>query len=196
MPTPEFHPRQHLELIDQMIRQARNRFTENGFLYLLWGWLILASALGHYLLIRFPLFGHPELIWSSCGIAMLVQFVYLSRKGKTETVKTYSDDIIQYIWTAFGISLFLMMLITARHGNWSLMYALLLMLYGIPTFLTGVVMQFRPLKTGGIICWILAAVTGFIEGPEILLMVALAVIAAWIIPGYGMRRKYQKEQST
>lgn len=41
MQPENFSPKDSLQLIDQMINQAKNRFSENGFLYLLWGWLIL-----------------------------------------------------------------------------------------------------------------------------------------------------------
>ena len=41
MQEQEFSPQQSLNLIESMINKARNRFSENGHLYLLWGWVIL-----------------------------------------------------------------------------------------------------------------------------------------------------------
>jgi hypothetical protein len=190
MTDNQLSPTQSLALIDSMINQARNRFTENGFLYLLWGWLVFASALAHFFLISFTQVPHPEMVWLSCFAAGLVQFIYLSRRSRTQQVKSYSDEILQYVWVTFGVCMTLMSLIVIRYGNWSLTYALTIMLYGVPTFLSGVIMQFRPLKAGGIACWILSAITGYTTGPYILLLIAAAVLIAWVIPGYLLRRKF------
>jgi hypothetical protein len=74
------------------------------------------------------------------------------------------------------------------------MYPLVLMFYGIPTFLSGIVMQFAPLKFGGIACWLLAIASTFVSPLYYLLLLALAVLAAWIIPGYLMNQKFKKEK--
>jgi len=190
MTDNQLSPPESLALIDAMIKQARNRFTENGFLYLLWGWLIFATALAHFFLLRFTQVSHPEIVWLSCFAAGMIQFIYLARRSRSEQVKTYSDEILQYVWVTFGVCMTLMSLIVIRYGNWSLTYALTIMLYGMPTFLSGVIMQFRPLKAGGIACWILSAITGYSNGPHILLFIAAAVLFAWVIPGYLLRRKF------
>lgn len=66
------------------------------------------------------------------------------------------------------------------------------MLYGIPTFLSGVIMRFTPLKVGGICCGILAMASSYIHNEYILLLLAAAVIAAWIIPGYILKNRFKK----
>jgi hypothetical protein len=68
-----------------------------------------------------------------------------------------------------------------------------LVLYGIPTFLSGVILKFKPLSTGGFICWFLAVAAMFIPYEYQLLLLALAVACAWIIPGYLLRSKFKKE---
>ena len=47
MKSPDFSPQQSLQLIEGMINKAKNRFPKNGFLYLLWGWVIMISAISH-----------------------------------------------------------------------------------------------------------------------------------------------------
>jgi hypothetical protein len=69
------------------------------------------------------------------------------------------------------------------------------MLYGIPTFLSGVVMQFKSLKIGGIACWILALLSAFISPVYGLLLLAAGMVAAWIIPGYLLRKKYNEQNN-
>jgi len=67
-----------------------------------------------------------------------------------------------------------------------------LALYGMPTFLSGITLRFKPLVYGGIACWLLSIVACFIYYQFHLLLLAVAVIIAWIIPGYILRARYKK----
>ena len=37
-----------LQTIEEMINKARNQFSEDGFIYLLWGWVILFCSISHF----------------------------------------------------------------------------------------------------------------------------------------------------
>lgn len=193
MQPENFSPKESLLLIDNMINQAKNRFSENGFLYLLWGWVILLSSVGHFILIKLQLFKHPEMIWMSTWLTIIYQVIYLVRKRKQETVKTYSEHIIGYVWMVFGISLGMISFILSKTNNWEAMNPLLLMMYGMPTFLSGVIMRFTALKVGGIICWCLSVVAVLVAPVYVLLLLAVAVISAWIVPGYLLRKKFKNQ---
>jgi len=182
-----------LLLIESMINKAQNRYSENGTLYLIWGWLILACAAIHYGLLAYTNIGaNAGYIWMLTLLALLYQVYYLSVKEKKEMVKTYTDDMIGYVWMVFGICMGLASFILLKLGTWQLLYACILLFYGIPTFLTGAIMRFNPLKMGGIICWALAVASVFVPSKEIILLLIPAVIAAWIIPGYILRAKYKQ----
>ena len=64
-------------------------------------------------------------------------------------------------------------------------------MYGSPTFISGVAIRFLPLKIGGIVCWGLAFIAKFTADIYVLLLLALAVLAAWIVPGYLLKAKYK-----
>lgn len=193
MQPENFSPRDSLLLIDSMISQAKNRFTENGFLYLLWGWAIFACSVSHFLAIKFSLFEHPERIWILTWAVVIFQVIYLVKAKKKEKVKTYSDGIIDAIWICFGICMFVLMIVMSRFELWIYINSLVLLFYGIPTFLSGFVMRFTPLKLGGIACWLLAIASTFVAPVYYLLMIASAVLIAWIIPGYLLRRKFKNQ---
>lgn len=75
------------------------------------------------------------------------------------------------------------------------MYPIILMLYGMPTFLSGAIMRFKALMFGAVVCWVLAVVATFVDPLNTLLLLALAVITAWIVPGYILKAKYKAAQS-
>lgn len=184
-------PTDSMQLINSMINQAKNRFSENGFLYLLWGWLILFCSLGHFVFLKMGWFKHPEIIWASSWLAVIFQIIYLSKRKKKEKVKTYSENIINYIWVSFGICMMVVSVIMSKTNSWHLVNSIILLFYATPTFLSGIAMKFKPLIIGGIICWCLALGSVFIQPIYVLLLLSVAVISAWIIPGYIMRAKYK-----
>ncbi len=195
MQQDNFSPLQSIRLIDSMINKTNNKFSETGLLYLLLGWVIFTCAVGHFILLELDIVKHPEIIWSSCWLVVIFQVIYLSSKNKKEKVRIYSDEIMGYVWMSFGICLFLIGFIMGREKHFIYIYPLFLVLYGIPTFLSGIIMRFIPLKVGGITCWILSVVSVFISPDCTLLLLAAAVVIAWIIPGYLLQKKYKQQIS-
>ena len=193
MQPESFSPKDSLLLIDRMINQAKNRFNENGFLYLLWGWVIFTGSIFHFVAIKLSLFKHPEWVWVITWGAVIFQIIYLVNLKKKEKVRTYSDGIIDAIWICFGICMFVLSFIMWRFNLWIYMYPLIMLVYGIPTFLSGFVMRFTPLKLGGIACWLLAIASTFVTPVYYLIFIAVAVLIAWIIPGYLLRKKFKNQ---
>ncbi len=193
MQTENFSPKDSLQLINSMIGQAKNRFTENGFLYLLWGWAIFACAIFHFVAIKFNLFKQPELVWTVIWAVVIFQVIYLVKAKRKEKVKTYSDGIIDAIWICFGICMLVLMIVMGRFNLGIYINSLVLLLYGIPTFLSGFVMRFTPLKLGGISCWLLDIASTYSAPVYNLLMIAGDVLIAWIIPGYLLRKKFKNQ---
>lgn len=184
-----------LTIIQAMINKAKDQFSENGHLYLLWGWVILICSIGHFLLMNFFEYKNASMIWMLTWVAVIYQTYYLWKQGKKKKVRTYTDDIIGWVWMTFVILMFLFGFLFAMalgRQYYQFMNVGFLALYGMPTFLSGITLRFRPLIMGGIICWILSVIACFIHYEYHLLLLALAVIIAWIIPGYILRARYKK----
>ncbi len=180
-----------LKLIESMINKAQNRFTENGTLYLLWGWVVLICSISQYFLAKIMTFSQASLVWTVTILVVIYQIVYLTKKKKNEQVRTYTDEIIGYVWMTFGICMGLVTFIIGTKEVWSIIYPIIFLFYGIPIFLSGSIMRFTPLKIGGICCWIISVVALFIHSIEIILLFIPAVLAGWIIPGYLLRARYK-----
>ncbi len=185
--------KESLELITSMINKAKNRFSENGFLYLLWGWVILICCLVQFSLLYFFNYEDAYYIWYLTWIAVIVYLFYLNKKKKTRIMRTYTDEINGFVWLVFIIctALLVFILINAEAVNY--INPAILVMYGMPTFLSGIILKFRPLIIGGISCWLLSLLSLFTEYDFQLLLIAIAVIAAWLIPGYLLQKKYKKE---
>jgi len=190
--TEKFSAVESLALIESMINKAQNKYSENGTLYLLWGWIVFICSLLHYGLLTFTQMGKSaSSVWILTVFAMIYQIYYIAKKQRNAQVKNYTDEIIGYVWMVFGICMGLVTFILSQLGTWQLLYAFILLFYGMPTFLTGAIMRFNPLKIGGVICWVLAACSVFVQSREIILLLIPAVLSAWIIPGYLLRAKFK-----
>jgi hypothetical protein len=185
-----------LAIIESMINKAKNQFSENGFVYLLWGWVVLVCSISQFILRYVAHYPKDYLVWMLTWVALAVQVVYYSRKGKRLTVKTYTDEITGYVWLAFMIMLVLAGVLvnsTLQPAQEYIGVIVILILYGMPTFLSGIILKFRPLIMGGLCCWLLSVLTVFLPHEFSILLISVAVIAAWIIPGYLLRSRYKKQ---
>ena len=184
--------KESLKLITGMIHKARNQVSENGFLYIIWGWVILICCIIQLISDHFLHYPNAYYIWFSSYAVLIFQIIYLVRKKKSERTKTYTEELNAFVWISFGIGAMLMVFICLRFEANQLILPLLLIFYGFPTFLSGAVLKFTPLMIGGIGCWILAILSTFIETEFQLILIALAVIVAWLIPGYLLQIKHKK----
>jgi hypothetical protein len=124
---------------------------------------------------------------------MIYQIFYLSKKRKTDKVTTYSDEIIGYVWMTFGICMGLLTIIMSKLHVWMLFCPFIFLFYGIPTFLSGAIMRFKPLMVGGICCWLLSIAASFITTIEVILLLVPAVLFGFIIPGYLLRARFKSD---
>ena len=185
--------KESLELITSMINKAKGRVNETGTLYLLWGWLILICCIVQFVGIYFFNYAESYYIWFSTWLLVIYQFSYIGSRKKIYKTKTYMGEINGFVWLVFFISMMLVIFIGSYLKKYEIINPLLLMLYGMPTFLSGIILKFKPLLIGGICCWILSVISVFISGDFQLLLVAIAVIAGWIIPGYILRQNFKKK---
>ncbi len=194
MEQQEFSAKDSLQLIEGMISKAQNRFNENGHLYLLWGWTIVICSSVSFISVYFKNnYGNLMYIWMLTWVVLIYQAIYLARRKKRESVKTYTSEINGYVWMVFAIMGALFSLVMFRKGHPELLNTVILILYGMPTFLSGIILKFFPLRIGAFCCWLLAVLSVFIPAEFTFLLLTLAVVAAWIIPGYLLRSRFKNE---
>ena len=196
MQDENFSPQESLRLIESMINQAKNRFSEDGFLYLLWGWAVLVCSTAQFVLMHFYHSPYHYYVWIVTWVLLIYQVFYLRKKYKKERVRTYASNIIGFVWLTFLIMIFLLsFLIGNMEGAdyYRHISPIMLATYGMPVFLSGVILRFLPLILGGIGCWVLSIIAPMVEYEYQLLLVPAAMLIAWIIPGYLLRKKYKSQ---
>jgi hypothetical protein len=182
---------QQLALISQMISTARKQFTDNSFIYLLWGWAVALAALAEFALMEAK-FGNHAIVWLvAIPVALVGQVVFLSRRKKKEQAVSHMDKVMGYIWVAVGAS---MAVVLSSQGVMQMStYPALILLYGIGTFISGALMNLKPMQVGAVCCWIISAVAFHVTFEYQLLLLSLSLILSYIIPGHILQNRFRKQ---
>ena len=180
-----------LQIIREAIENAKSNIRDNGFFYLLWGWLVLAASLLQFGLMQLT---STPYFWVGWPVLMvgggIVSGIYGYRLGKKSAVMTHVDLAMIYLWYGFliAISIFIIAAIF-NIMSYTLLNPIIIVLYGLGTFVSGGILKFKPLIVGGLIAWGIAVVAFMIQSEIQLLLVAASIIAAYLIPGYMLKNR-------
>lgn len=187
-----FNPQESMQVISSMIITAKNKLADDGFALIFWGWLVTLSALIHYFTILLNI-DYGYFVWPVLMPLGGIVSAYIGYKqGKKKKVKTYIDTYLSYLWIAFGVSLTITLIFMPLHGI-KTTYFFLMVLYGIATLVSGGILNFKPLIVGSIFSFICAVVSVFLGEKEQLLIIAIALICSYIIPGHMLRSKFKSQ---
>jgi hypothetical protein len=182
-----------LQIIQEMIGKARNKVTDDGFHFILWGILIITASLVNYIFIKS---GSPNIANLAWVIMPLIgapfAIIYERRKKKITWTQTHNDKITGYVWLSFGITLALTVFIAISNACSPIPY--ILVLVGLASFVTGRIISYLPFTLGGIVFWISAIACLAVAYPEQLLINALAIFIGYILPGIAIWRKYKNQE--
>jgi len=177
-----------LRIITDMINRTRGNIRHASFHLLLWGWLVLLCSLADYLITNFTSFDKSYYIWWLTIPGVFVSLAYGYTRGKKQTVYTYTDRVYMWTWLAL-LPTAAIMIVMLIGNNVYFLGSFMLMLVGMPAFMSGIMIRFRPLILGGISFWVLALV-GHFSGPHIAsLSVPAAMLLGYLIPGYMLRKE-------
>ncbi len=192
--------RKSLELIRGMINNGRRNFNEGSAFYLIWGWAVLIAGLGQYVLLNVMSYEYHWATWPVIMvIAGIISVVVGVRHGKKKRYVTFTDTAMKYLWGGFVIYLFAVLFMSPKIG-WSSSYVLIVGLYGFGTFVSGGILQFRPLIIGGLLSIALAFLGVFApfitdSFSNVLLLLCLSIVVSYLIPGYMLRAKFSTNAS-
>jgi hypothetical protein len=177
-------PAESIRLIESMINKTKENIGENRLYFLLWGWVIFGAVLLQFFLKTVVEYKHHYMVWLAVIPTSIITMVLSNRKSGTQ-YRTWIGDSMGYFWMGIGISFFVLSFIISNiKDGWLNAYPFFILFYGLGTFVSGKILQFRPLVIGGIINWVLAIVCVYVTYDYQLLITAAAILCSYIIPGY------------
>ena len=76
----DFSPQQSLQLIESMINRAKDKFAEDGSMYLLWGWLVFVCSLVQFILLHVINYPQHYIVWLATIPVFIYQYFYIKKK--------------------------------------------------------------------------------------------------------------------
>ncbi len=184
----ELTPSESLKLIETMIGQAKQSFQRNSFYFMLWGVLLIAAMAVNYLM---AVKGDPRgnYAWAVVGIiGGIASWAHGAREAKGKQVSSFMDRVMLWLWMGFLATLLITMFGSASSGH-GFSVGTIIVLTGLPTFVTGQLLRFRPLIFGGILFWVLGAVSFFVDVQTTAILYIAAMIFGYLVPGYLLKRQ-------
>ncbi len=176
-------PQESLRVIRETIDLAKHSFRENGFHFLLWGWLVVVASAGNYYLAEIQHYARPEMAWMVMVVVGLpVALIYEWMRGKREKTENLVRDWYGLVWLGFAISMFITIPTAVRGGLSPIPF--ILVLVGFATFISGMLLRFTPLFFGAAVIWAGALWCIFLTPTEHLLVQAGTAVLGYLIPGY------------
>lgn len=185
--------KESLELITRMIQNTQHRLERHtGIPMLIWGYATAITTLLVWWAVSYTGDYRMQFLWFliplTGGIGMLVL------KKKPAGVRTYVDRVVVYIWLVLGLTGFLLSCLSILSVMWKLpVLFIIILIMGIGTILTGLVVQFRPMVIGGVVAMGIGVAHYLLPGLDIkMLTFALAFVVMMIIPGHILNHRAKK----
>lgn len=190
----DFSPEESLRLIQSMITKTKDSVAVDSFYFLFWGWLVFTCCVVEYVLMVCFQYPNHSFVWWTMPIGGVISGIYSARQAKQKKSMTYIEEALSYLWIAIGMAFFVMVFINVISDAWKTAFTYYILMYALGTFVSGRLIRFKPLVIGGLINFILAAVSIKFNFANQLLIGALALLISYIIPGHLLRIRHNTKK--
>lgn len=190
MKEKDISAEESFEIIQRMIALSRDKLSQTGFHFILWGILVAFASLLQYFMNTQNWFTFPSYwVWPVITlIGTPIAFIYEFRKGKSGRAKSKSDTIYVFLWLGFAVTLITTIIISVVSQVQPVPFVL--SVTGLAVFVSGIIYRFTPLVLGALVFWIAAICCPLLNANDQLLLNSVALILGYIIPGILVGRKY------
>ena len=214
-----------MALITTMIQKAKNSYYESCTSVLLWGSVTAIASFVTFLqqTLSFKI-GFD--IWILLFIAIIPQIFISIKQRKERKFKSHTDIAINAVWMVYGITISGVVLyhnlvpyttngIIQAEGYTLLkhytvgskpdepispfvpsFFSMFLLVFAMPTMVTGIVKKFAPMIIGSIITYGLFVVSLFTPFRYDMLFGTVTAIICWLIPGIILRKRYNRQNKS
>jgi hypothetical protein len=187
-------PEESFKIIDKAISNFKINYKESAQIFLLWGWILTLACFAQFIILKIlqSKEAFEQIGLFSIGnwvvlilIGFIIQFFIVRKINKEKKVYSYLEGYLKSLWMVAVLSIFVAIIICIKLEIEPL--AFILLIAGIGTTTTGLLIKFRPLAIGGITFFIFSIATTFVSGEYLNLLAGAAIIFGHLIPGYLLK---------
>ncbi|MBN1598788.1 MAG: hypothetical protein JW894_10870 [Bacteroidales bacterium] len=193
--TKNFTPEESLKLISETISNFKRNYKQDSYFFLLWGWIISLASISHFFILKklhsLELYSKMSVMsilnWAFFVTVGVIILIFYKRKlQKSILVISHLERFIRILWQVSAIGFFLVAVVTQFLKIYSPV-PFMLIIGGISTLVTGILIRFSYLIVGGILFFVFAVYSVFVPEMYQLLVCAGAIVTGYLIPGYILR---------
>ncbi len=179
-----------LEMITNVIQEARYRFEESGFTYVVWGILVAIGGIGQYTLLRVGLYEINYYPYFLMPLGGLITYLHYRKKQDFHQ----NNPLIRafgYMWILLSINMSLLGFLFFPQMGVSLIPVLLVMM-GIGTIVSGVSVQSTLIWGAGLLINMAGLICFKLPFQEQPLLLGIIGLLAMFLPGILLMQKQRK----
>ena len=192
----EFNEKESLQLITGMIAAAKGNIKKGaGKHFLLWGYLICAASIAHFVMINFipSTEKFNDILWTSVTITgFLISLIMGFRDHGRREVTTYIGSISLHVWSGFMACLLTILILLPAETGWY-SYPLITLLYTFALYVSTAVLRIRWIYLSVAVCVICLLLYRLMPLNYYPLLMAVVMLAGNIIPGHYLNHKASRE---
>ena len=170
---------------------SREKFEENGFIFMFWDILIAIAAIGQFVLLKYEYYTVNWYPYFLMPIGAIYSMYYFSKKDKKSNHNQISK-IVSYAWIFLSINMLVLGFILGRILIENLIPVILILL-AVGTIISGVSVRSRLLLLSGILINLSAFAGFYIPALYQPLLMGIIAIIAVFIPGVILMMQYKRK---
>ena len=186
-------PEESLKIISQVISQARNKFEENGFIYIFWGILIAIAAFSQFILLQKEYFNINWYPYLLMPLGALFTGFYYSKK-KQQSIKNQISKMVSISWLTISVNILILGFIFAPWLKQNLT-PIILILLSVGILVSAGTIKSRLLYFSGLIINVSAFICFYLDWVYHPLLMGFVGILAMLLPGILLMVKNKKGQN-
>jgi hypothetical protein len=185
-------PEESFSIINKAIANFKLNFRETAKVFLLWGWVLAIASLSNFIILKI-LYNREATIglislynWAAYILIGFIIMLFMGHKtNKDKKVFSYLESYFKNLWSVTAASFFIATLLCIKMEINP--PAIMLLIAGIATTTSGLLIKYRPLIIGGMTFFIFSLAATFVSNEYISLIVFAAIICGYLIPGYLLK---------
>jgi len=187
-------PEESFSIITNAITSLKTNYKDNAKSFLLWGWMLTFASISNFIIIvilkqqeAWQLMGPLSLAnWFVFCLVTFIILFFMDRKiNKTKKVYSLLEDYIKKLWIVYAVTMFTAIFLCIKLQL--VPPPILLLITGLATTVTGLLIKFRPLIFGGIAFFVFSIAATFVTNEYLSLIVGASIICGYLIPGYLLK---------
>lgn len=187
MDSQKLSNQESIQIITDMIGNAKHSIAKTGsFYFLLWGFTCSIANFSQYYLAEVVGYSAPYIVWLAVFPAIVLSIIHGVKQRNKSVVKSHFDKIYSQIWIAMSIAMVCVLIFMSKiEFNHN---AIILLLAGCGTYITGQMIRFKPLIFGGLSLFIAALICFTTSPSEQNIVAGIGIIIGYLIPGFLLKR--------